>query len=652
MTEIEVLALTADELEEEIRRHNRLYWDDAKPEIPDAIYDLMVERIRHMRPESTVLSVLGPEDLSAERVVHSVPMLSLDKCYTEPELLRWFERFTGPAVVTPKVDGVAMMLRYDERGRLVLAATRGDGVRGERITNNARRVIGIPERIDRGPLEVRGEAYMALSDFRGQWAEQFANPRNLTAGALKLKDADRTAAYGIRFFAYEAFGLDEIPSDHDRLARLAELGFEPVPAERVDRDGAQAAFEAFVARRDQLDYETDGVVFRVDDSAQHDALGRTAHHPRFAIAYKFQGESGFSVLRDIEWSVSRTGKINPVALIDPVSLSGVTVRRVSLHNLGIMEALGDGALPALGARVLVTRRGGVIPHIEAIAEPGTEPIELPERCPSCGADVRREDDFLVADHAPDCVTTALRRLQHFASAVDIQGLGPKVLQQLFDADEVREPADLYLLTPEAVARLDRMGERSARNIIDAIEARRTIRMSALLAGLGIRDLGQQVALALEQRYESMDALRRATAAELETMDGIGPVVSQRIVEGLNAMTDVLDRLMDQVSVERATTDGAAATEGPLAGMGVVFTGELERLSRKDAQERVRGAGGHTPSSVTSDLDLLVLGDADHARFEQGWRSSKLRKAEALIQRGSTLRIISESEFFRLIGVED
>lgn len=651
LTEIEVLSLSADELAAQIAEHNRRYWEENAPTIPDSLYDLMVERLRAVRPEAPVLRELEPAPAAdAVRIEHRIPMLSLEKCYSEDELLRWFGRFRGNAVVTPKIDGVAMSLRYDANGVLEVAATRGDGREGEIITENAKRIVGVPSRIATGPLEVRGEAYMPLSIFRSRWAEHFANPRNLAAGALKQKNPERTREYGMHFFAYEALGLDAIGTETARFDRLTELGFTHVPYQLAEKEDAQATFDAIAQQRDAFDYETDGVVFRVNDSTQHETMGRTAHHPRFAIAYKFQGESGISTLRAVEWSVSRTGKINPVAIVDAVSLSGVTVRRVSLHNLGIMETLGGGALPFLGSTVMVTRRGGVIPHLEAVVEAGDEPVVVPTHCPSCGAETRREDDFLVADHAVDCVTSALKRLEHFSAVADIRGLGPKVLEQLFEDEHVREPADIYLLDVRTVSMLERMGEKSAQNLIQAIAERRTLRVATFLAALGIRDLGTQVALSLEAEFPTWEELYTAEVPRLTAVEGVGEVIAGRIREGFALLEGVIERLLMHVTLVWPVAE--ATVEGPLSGVSVVFTGAMERMGRKEAQALVRQRGGTTPTTVTADLRYLVLGDADHAKYLAGERSSKAKRAEALQAKGAALEILSESQFLALVGVDE
>lgn len=651
LTELEILALSTDALEEEVEKHHRLYWEDDAPQIPDALYDLMVERLRELRPDATILQDLGAEDIDESvRITHERPMLSLNKCYTEEELNRWFDRFEGQAVVSPKIDGVAMSIRYDDDGKLWLAATRGDGREGERITENARRVIGVPETIPQGPLEVRGEAYLPLDIFQEKWAESFANPRNLAAGALKQKDPEGTRNYGVHFLAYEVIGLHHLSDEASRFDAICDMGFHAVPYILAEKAEGQKAFEHFADARDTLNYEIDGVVFRVNDTSKHEDMGRTAHHPRYAIAYKIQGESGTSILRAIEWSVSRTGKINPVGIIDAVSLSGVTVKRVSLHNLHIMRQLGDGEYPKLGSKVLVTRRGGVIPHLEAVLKPGDDAIEIPAHCPSCGAATREEDDFLVADHAPDCVIAALKRLEHFSAVTDIRGLGPKVLAQLFEANLVREPGDIYLLTKEEICTLERTGEKSAQNLLDAIQARRQLRAATFLAALGIRSLGMQVALALEEEFkERWDELLAADVARLTAIEGIGEIIAEHIQEGLEHLHGIIEHLLLHVTLTWPE-ETVEVKDSPLQDVGVVFTGAMEHMKRKDAQALVRQLGGKTPSAVSGAVKYLVLGDKDYDEFAAGKLTSKAKAAQKLQDEGADIEIISESAFLKLVDV--
>jgi DNA ligase (NAD+) len=454
---------TADELEALIRRANVEYWDTHAPTLPDALYDQLVERLRRQRPDAAVLSVMGPSPasepaLAADEavllppgqrfgagVIHKRPMLSLDKCYTEADLHAWAAKFTGEIVVMPKMDGLACSLRYDRKGKLVLAATRGSGTEGEDITANVLEIKAIPGALSTASeLEVRGELYMKLSEF-ARFKADHANPRNLAAGSIKQKDPSKSRAAHLSFFPYDVIGPD-FADEREKFALLKTLGFAEIDHEFVPREQLQAAYERFARARAGLDYEIDGVVYRTSSVKEQGRLGLTGHHPRYAIAYKFQGDSGHTGLLDVLWSVSRTGVITPVAILEPVELSGAMIGRASLHNLNIFEALGL----TQECRVEVTRRGGVIPNVERVIESGphARPFALPSHCPACGSPVerkkKREGEFLFCSKPKQCVQARLGELEHFAKVVDIQGFGPKVIAAAVDAGLLTTPADYYI----------------------------------------------------------------------------------------------------------------------------------------------------------------------------------------------------------------
>jgi len=398
--------MTIEELEREIELHDYQYHKLNAPVIPDEEYDLLTRRLRELKPDSPVLHRVGSEGLDAgalgEKVVHASPMLSLDKCYSDQEYRDWLdfvERTVHPAggaaalqvTVSPKVDGVAASLRYGADGNLAQAATRGDGVVGEDFTVNARLISGIPWHVDRPGIEVRGEVYMKRSVFDAKYKGQFSNTRNLTAGTLKQKEGAREQLLDLTFLAYDLRGADvqtehnlrgaDVATEHEKMALLSSLGFVPVETIMDRADSVPAHFLKLVERRASWEFDADGVVAKLDDVRLHEQLGGTAHHPRFAIAYKFQGDTGFTRLVSVEWSVSRTGTITPVATVEPVVLSGARISRSSLHNLKILSGLGL----RLGDQVQITRRGGVIPNVEASLGGGTTPVEVPSRCPSCSA---------------------------------------------------------------------------------------------------------------------------------------------------------------------------------------------------------------------------------------------------------------------------
>jgi DNA ligase (NAD+) len=656
--------LSLDELEDAVRYHNRKYWLENAPEISDPDFDRLGETLRERAPDSPVLDAIGPagaeletgeDEFTGEKIPHDPPMLSLDKCYDEETLLKWYDKFEGGAVATPKIDGVAASLHY-RQGKFYLAATRGNGVIGEDMTENARCIVNLPLEIDHVDFEVRGEAYMPLPVFESKFKDRYASPRNLTAGALKLKDPRKTADYEIHFFAYDLLGL-EFETESEKLAYLARLGFETPAPVWVERDGLQRTFDEIAAHRKAYPFETDGVVFKTENLAEQRRLGHTAHHPRYAIAYKFQGDLGESVLREVHWSVSRTGAINPVGIVDPVTLSGAVVTRASLHNLAIMEGLGGEAGLTLGSRVMMMRRGGVIPNLERVIEPGDELVEIPTHCPGCGAEAYRSNDVLYAHHLENCRAARIRQLEHFVSVMEIKGFGPRLLEQLYDEGIVTEPADFYTLTVEELTSLERVGRKLAEKLVDRIQEQREIPAQIFLRALGIDELGRHVSAILVETYRDIEAIFAVTAQELASIHTIGDVIARKVTDGLAQNRAIIDDLLRQVTpVFRSAGQALALAEdgsgSPLAGKRVLFTGALESMSRKDAQQQVELRGGQCPNSVVRELDYLVIGDADLEKFEAGWRSSKLKKAEAYNAQGAHIAIIGESHFLALLNEQE
>ena len=657
MSTPEFETMSVEELEGALRYHNWKYWVENAPEITDYQYDKLVETLRERKPESPVLDAIGEAGAGldgeshelGEKVEHRRSMLSLDKCYDDDTLNKWFEKFEGDAIVTPKIDGVAASIRYDASGRLHLAARRGNGRVGELITNNVRHVSDVPSHLPVGPLEVRGELYMPLSVFREHFAADFANPRNLTAGAIKQKVAEKTGGYMIRFMAYDLDpdGAVQPASEQEKATLLKSYGFQPVEAIVADREDASGAYRTLLAQRDHFDYETDGVVYKADRLDEQERLGTTAHHPRYAIAYKFQGDSAESTLREVEWSVSRTGAINPVAIVDPVVLSGATVTRASLHNLGIMAKLGGEKGLTVGSRVLMMRRGGVIPHVEQVIEAGDALVELPAVCPSCGGSCYREEDILLAEHTTSCSATRLGGLQHFVQVIEVKGFGPKLIQQLIEADLLQDPAGFYELTVEKMLSLERVGTKTAEKLVERVAAKNELPLDRLLCALGIDELGPVVARSIAAHFQNLERLKTATEEEIATIKGVGQVIANNVVTGLADRADLIERLLQHVT-PLAVAAPAEAPEGPLTGSSFLFTGTLETMKRKEAQERVRALGGATPSSVVNSLTHLVLGDGDLAKFEGGWRSSKLKKVDKLNAEDAAIEVIGETQFLAML----
>jgi DNA ligase (NAD+) len=634
-----------DHLEASIRHHNQRYFGDNAPEISDDDFDRLVERLKVLRPDSPVLAEVGAgEGLAVAPELkweHRVPMLSLEKCYDEETLKKWAEKWEGEAIESPKVDGVAAAYIYDGEGRLSVAATRGDGRVGEVGTEQLATVRGVPRKVDIPGLEVRGEVHMPLSVFE-RFSDRFANPRNTAAGGIKQKDPERTRSYDLRFLAYDVLGTG-LATEREKLELLDRLGFTPAEWRVVRKEEMQAGYEAWEKRREDLDYEIDGVVFRIDDVAQQQAMGKTAHHPRYAIAYKLQTESRVAQLADVEWSVSRTGAVTPVAIIEPTNLSGVTVTRISLHNLGMVRKLGLTE----GCTLRVTRRGGVIPYVEGVESSRGEPVQPPTECPSCGEALIEDGDTLSCAN-PDCERRRLGILEHYVKVVGADGFGPAILEQAFNRGLLSDVDGFYALTAEDLMPLERMGEILAAKLVSQIQDRRSQRLSTFLVSLGIPEVGPTLAEVLERELRSFEALRAATAEDLAEIHGIGEVTAGHIVSELGCQADRIARLLSHVTLLPPPAELFEEPSGPLAGLSFVFTGKLTSGDRKGAGAKAKALGGSAPSAVTKDLDFLVVGDEGSPLFGGGRKGSKIVKAEKLAAAGAPVRVISETEFLRMV----
>lgn len=648
-------SLSADELAEVVQFHNERYWRDDAPVVPDQVYDRLVEQLRALAPEHPLLNELGEagagEDLPAsDKVAHNPPMLSLGKCYSEDELLKWAKGYSGTLVASPKIDGAACAIRYGADGKLQVAGTRGDGRRGENITHNVVGVPNVPASLPddllaaRGPCEVRGEIYMPLSLFAAV-AELYANPRNVAAGSVKAKEVGAVASDQLRFFAYDLIGWD-VQSEREKAELLRRIGFSPAPTQVCDIAGAEAVYQAMVSERAGWDYETDGVVFKIDDFDEQSRRGFTAHHPRWALAYKFQGDSGESVLESVQWSVSRTGTITPVAIVTPVELSGAMVTRATLHNVSNVDALQL----KVGDTLLMTRRGGVIPHVEGTLGGGSEAVAAPTECPECGSatevrsSVRRVGGEDIETQTLHCAVPercpAVQRgiLQHYTKVLEIDGFGDKIIDMLLARKMVADPADLYGLTVEQLKELPRLGRTSAINLLAKIESSRRVELPTFLVALGIDTLGKHAAGLLASRW-TLAELRALPASELAELHSLGAITAERIVAGLEELAPMLDRLLQEIEVYTAATE--ASDDAPMVGQVVVFTGALERMTRRDAQQLVTRLGGKAGSSVTRDTTLVVVGGDGLSAPKL---SSKLKKAQKLRDDGQQLELISEDDF--------
>ena len=620
----------AERIAVEIRAHNEAYWRRNQPTISDYEYDRMVERLRLLAPTHAVLNELGaPENILGASVRHSKAMLSLDKAYDEQTLLHWASKFDGELVMSPKVDGVACSIRY-ENGRLKVAATRGSGSVGEDITQNVLQIVDVPRQISDAPthVEVRGEVYLPLTAFE-RVKDQLANPRNATAGALKQKRSARVKELGVRFLAYDVIGA-EVNTEIEKLKHASRWGFSAVEQTLVSRSEVQAGYDDYVARRSSLDFEIDGVVFKANRLSEHGRLGETAHHPRYAIAYKLQGDSGTTILEDIEWSISRTGILTPVGLVAPVELSGAVVTRITLHHWGMVQSKNL----TIGAQVVAMRRGGVIPHLEHVVKAGPTPINPPPECPSCGHMTMEDGDLIRCPNTRSCPAQSVGVLSHYAKALGIEGFGEVWLETFVDAGLLRSPRDFYTLTTSDLIQFDRMGLTLATKLVDEVERTRQVPLEQFIYALGLTDVGKSVAETVASSFGTLQAIRNASMDALLDLPKVGPIVARNLKQGLEAQTDLLDVLCGFVDVLPYEGIEVALNER-ITAKSFLFTGTLVAMKRGDAQALVKSSGGTAASGVSKALDYLVVGDAGSA-------GSKLKKAESL-----GIEVLTESAFLRL-----
>lgn len=662
----------ADKLRREIRHNEYLYYVLDAPEITDAEYDRMMVRLRELEArypdsipaDSPTQRVGGRASSQFTEVRHLEPLLSLGNVFSAEELRAFDERVRSglPAgskveyVMEPKIDGLACSLIY-ENGKLVRAATRGDGVVGENVTANVRTIRSIPLtlKVPEGEavpelLDVRGEVYMPrqafmrLNEQRAERGEsEFANPRNAAAGSLRQLDPQVTASRSLSFFAYYLVGEGAQPKHSESLALLARYGFKVSENYKVveNIDEAIKYIGDFNELRQGLAYDTDGAVIKVNDVYQQRILGATGKDPRWATAYKYPPEQAETTLEDIDWRVGRTGVLTPTAVLTPVKLSGSVISRATLHNEDFIRAKDI----RIGDRVVINKAGEIIPEVlRVVVEKRTgdeKEVEIPSVCPECGWRVERQgEEAAIRCTNPHCPALGREGLIHFVSrdAMNIDGCGPSVINALLDAGLVRDAADLYSLRKDDLLKLERMGEKSADNLLAALTESKKNELDKLLFALGIRHVGAKVARILATEFGSMEKLQQAQPEELAQIRDIGDKIAESAVTWLNvpANIDLVERLA-AAGLTMTFTPPASQEDNPFFGKTLVFTGTMPTLGRAEAKTMAQDVGAKVSGSVSKKTDYVIAG------AEAG---SKLEKAQQL---GVT--VIDEAEFLRMLKGE-
>ncbi|NUM55461.1 MAG: NAD-dependent DNA ligase LigA [Candidatus Hydrogenedentes bacterium] len=655
-------------LRSEIERHNRLYFVDAAPEISDQAFDHLLKELQEIEaqfpelitPDSPTQRVGGAPLDGFETVEHDVPMLSIDNTYNADELRAFDERVQrglggdAPTYVAElKVDGVAVSVRY-EKGTLVRAATRGDGERGDNVTANVKTIRAVPLRLEGRPpaaLEARGEVYMRrqelerLNALREESGEPpLANPRNTTAGTLKLLDPKAVAQRRLEIVFYDVASRDgdAFDSHWKTLEALRSFGLPTSKySERCrDIDAVLRVVDKWADKRHELDFEIDGLVIKVDSAAHRTRLGATSKSPRWVIAYKYPAQVARTKLLNIAVQVGKTGTLTPVAEMEPVVLAGTTVKRATLHNF---EELARKDV-RVGDSVEIQKAGEIIPQvlrsIPELRPKGSKPYPVPSKCPECGGEVHKDPEGVYLRCLNlSCPAQVKEKLRYFASrdAMDIEGLGPALIDQLVEARLVRGPADLYSLTQGQLENLERMGKKSAQNLIEAIEASKRRPLSRLLTGLGIRHVGEHTGEVLASHYGSIDKLMDAPVAGLSDIHEIGSVVAASVHDFFHTEEnrDLIARLKECGLAMRETARAATAGPRPFDGKTFVVTGTLQKYTRDGIHDRIKALGGRAASNISGNTDYLVAGEK---------AGSKLNKARQL-----GVKVLSEDEFEQLAG---
>jgi len=668
-------------LAEQLEKHSELYYNRADPEISDADFDALRDELQSLSPNHPQLSRVGSDPPpGSTKVDHLFRMMSLDKATSDAEVAHFVGETTAKGrrfVCQPKLDGSALSLEY-RRGRLVRAATRGNGRRGEDVTANARRMMNVPEKLDwKGDCHVRGEVVMPLQLFREKYSEVAPNPRNLAAGALRQKyiDAGKGRPEDLKFLAYGVefpTGQDRHPEspeppdfklDSEVISWISELGIEAAGNNVVSGEDDSSTTEAILAvtrewfqSRDSAEWEIDGVVVKLDRLDKRSLLGQTAHHPRWALAWKFPPEEAVTVLMDVFWQTGRTGNVTPVSRVAPVVVSGVTVENTTLHNKGEVERLGI----MVGDRVRVVRRGDVIPKITEVMGPATDDdmagrshsdgtpfseilpprsmVSVPTNCPRCSTDLIIDGAFIRCTNI-ECPSRLERAILYWCRKLGMDGIGEKLAEQLCSSGLVSSLADLYRLEEREreLIGLERMAQKSASNVLEELNSTRAMTFSTFISALGLPRIGPEIATLVCAEVRDLEELiqmtedREGAIQRLVSIDRVGETVATLLLDGISERKDAIIDLHGQIEIIQGEQ---ISSEGVLSGSTFCITGTLSR-PRKEISLSIKSQGGKVVSSVSGNLDFLVSG---------GSSGSKLERANRL-----GVRVISESELDEMLG---
>jgi DNA ligase (NAD+) len=656
-------------LREQLNRHSYLYYVLDNPEIPDSEYDRLYRELQQLEQKHPELVTsdsptqrVGEQPLkSFSQVTHRIPMLSLDNVFSEDELKAFFKRIGDRLALDeelefnaePKLDGLAVSLVY-ENGLFVQAATRGDGATGEDVTQNVKTIHSVPLRLTAKQipalLEVRGEIFMPKAGFNRlnqkaleQGEKTFVNPRNAAAGSLRQLDPRITARRPLAFYCYSTGAVEggSLPdTQHKVLLQLQEWGLPVSPEVKLTRgiDGCIEYYEAVQQLRDDLPYDIDGVVYKVNNITLQQKLGFVARAPRWAVAHKFPAQEEVTYISNVDFQVGRTGAITPVARLDPVFVGGVTVSNATLHNMDEIERKDV----RIGDKVIIRRAGDVIPEVVRVV-PGSrkkhvKKISLPEKCPVCGSDIERIEGEAVARCTGGLICKAQRTeaIKHFASrkAMDIDGLGDKLVEQMVESGMIESVVDLYRLSIDQVASLERMGQKSAENLIAAINNSREPALAKLIYALGIREVGEATARSLASSLGNLQAIMNAEEETLQQIQDIGPVVAKHITHFFAQQHNqqVINELLKEIDIQLPAVN---QDQQVLSGKTFVITGTLSNMTRDEARELLQSAGAKVSGSVSAKTDYLLAGEK---------AGSKLAKAEKL-----GVKVIDEAGLRELLG---